>query len=152
MRTEGTTFTLIDGRVYCDDKILEGSKKYGERNDCTVVALARVAELPYEDAHRTLTDAGRRRGGRFKFFQWLENQFMFYRKEPLVFGEYKAVPVKMDKRSISLGQIRRDFPKGRLLARKRGHAFAIIDGVAHQACGGDRVQVLKLWYFEKEIA
>jgi hypothetical protein len=40
-----------------------------ETNDCAVIALANVADIPYHDAHIRLSQQGRRRrkGARFSF-------------------------------------------------------------------------------------
>ena len=41
------------------------TRGYGERNDCTVKALAVAARIPYEEAHKTLRGYGRRNGRGF---------------------------------------------------------------------------------------
>jgi hypothetical protein len=132
------------------NKLFIDSYKEGERLDCTVLALAAVAELPYADAHKLLASAGRVRRKGFRLFGWLDSQFHIHGVDP-GFGKYRAVPVRMYE-DITLAKVLRDFPRGRFLARQRKHAFAIIDGKAWNANGGNRVRVKKLWYFEKECA
>lgn len=50
----------------------EASEKRGERNDCSVVAVAAVCDVPYEVAHETLRKLGRTRGRGTSTFQILE--------------------------------------------------------------------------------
>lgn len=44
------------------EELASSSRGYGERNDCTVKALAVAARIPYEEAHKTLRGYGRRNG------------------------------------------------------------------------------------------
>jgi hypothetical protein len=47
------------------EELASSTRGYGERNDCTVKALAVAARIPYEEAHKTLRGYGRRNGHGF---------------------------------------------------------------------------------------
>jgi hypothetical protein len=92
------------------------------RADCTVRALATVAEITYALAEEIAADGGRRRGRKVKS----EN----------VIAAAKARGVRFRKIRFSartLGKFIRQHPVGRFYVRKRGHAFAVIDGTVHDS-------------------
>jgi hypothetical protein len=129
------------------EDITEQSKSLNEHNDCTVVALSVAAGISYQDAHRMLSDAGRKPRRGFKFSIWLNNQcFMARMKNTEVhLGKYKVQSVRMGN-SITLAKLLRDFPRGRFIARKRKHVFVVVDGKVYNLCSGARTLIKNLWY------
>ena len=123
---------------------------FNENRDCTVVAIAVAADLPYAEAHSVLEQAGRKRRRGFKLRLWLDNQCAVARMKnrPLVIGKYKVERVRFEyMRSVTLAQFLRDFPRGRFIARKRSHAFTIIDGKVFNSFTGARTRITNLWHF-----
>lgn len=90
-----------------------------ERADCTVSALACVAGIPYEQAHRMAAQAGRRKSARFV--------------SKKLIAEAKANGLTLRKMRFSrrrtLAKFIRENPVGRFYVQKSGHAFTVIDGV-----------------------
>ena len=116
---------------------------YGEDNDCTVVALSIAAGIPYNVAHDILRAAGRERCKGFRLVGWLRCQ---YRDGRSVCG-YKVTPVNAGRKTLA--QVRRDFPKGRFILRKRGHVFAMIDNEVMDYGRGNRTRITDLFLFER---
>ena len=116
---------------------------YGEDNDCTVVALSIAAGIPYNVAHDILRAAGRERCKGFRLVGWLRCQ---YRDGRSVCG-YKVIPVNAGRKTLA--QVRRDFPKGRFILRKRGHVFAMIDNEVMDYGRGNRTRITDLFLFER---
>lgn len=88
-----------------------------ERATCTIKALAGVAGIAYELAHSIADDAGRCNGRRFnsrKLIDQAQQRGIRFRK--LRMGSH------------TLRKFIREHPTGRYFMRKRGHAFAVIDG------------------------
>ena len=116
---------------------------YGEDQDCTVVALSIAAGIPYNVAHDILRAAGRERCRGFRLVGWLRCQ---YRDGRSVCG-YKVTPVNAGRKTLA--QVRRDFPKGRFILRKRGHVFAMIDNEVMDYGTGNRTRITDLFLFER---
>lgn len=89
-----------------------------QRGDCTVVALAIAADIPYSQAVEVMKQFGRK-----------DNQGCKRTKKKVtnIFKELgmKATQVK---RSGRLNTFLKEFPKGVFYCLKRRHAFVVIDG------------------------
>lgn len=96
---------------------------YNERNDCTVFALAATTEIPYREAYSILADAGREPDKGMYFGIWLRN---LHRLGPVTFGEYSVG--KVQKFMSTLGFFAITHPRGRYIARIKGHVTPVIDG------------------------
>ena len=109
---------------------------HGERNDCTVVAVALTTGLPYDVVHKAMAEAGRRTGKGcypevwqnamaplgFKLRKWTSTEMV---------GMIMSYP-KKGIAGITTHQPRR-FAKqwkgtGKLILWSRGHVSACIDG------------------------
>lgn len=134
---------------------------FNERGDCTVVAIAQAAELPYREAHALLAQAGRRPKKGFTLRNWLACQCTKANTTgtPFRLGKYSvhAVPLPTEYRdggypihSITLARFLRDFPKGRFILRKRGHAFAVVDGCVSNFYEGVRVRITNIWHLTED--
>jgi hypothetical protein len=111
------------------------SHLWSERNDCVVRALANATGLTYEDAHDLVKWHGRRNGkATYRTDELLDSLFpgmrifsiKAFRHDPLMM----ACPT-------TLGQFIIRHPTGRFVCLKRGHAFAVVNGVVldRQAIG-----------------
>lgn len=102
-----------------------------ETNDCAVRAHALFTQTPYEESHAIFKKLGRRDG------RGTKNQAI-----SLVLNQnYHKVLDRM-----TLNQLRNAYPKGRVYALKRGHAFTLIDGVLHDTWKvGDKSRVFCFW-------
>ncbi|CAB5217743.1 hypothetical protein UFOVP201_14 [uncultured Caudovirales phage] len=92
-----------------------------ETNSCTIITLANVTGISYLDAHKIGADAGR------------INRKGFYTEKltahALKFGHVFRPIANFARMSITA--FCEKYPTGRFYVRKRGHAFAIINGVVH---------------------
>ena len=112
-----------------------------ERNDCTVRATSLALNKPYKEVHRVYSDNGRKWGRGTDGFT-IERVIKHY-----VGDDYKKRKATIDGR-ISLAKFLKLYPTGHWVVVKRGHAFAVIDGVAHDAdisCCNSRSVVLLAW-------
>jgi len=94
------------------------SSGFAESNDCAVRAYALFKDIPYAEAHEIFAQRGRRPGRGTK-------NYIIY---DLLGRETRQTPERM-----TLNQLVAKFPHGRVYGMKRGHAFAIIDGVLHDS-------------------
>jgi hypothetical protein len=118
----------------------------GERADCSVRALAIAAGMSYADAYQAFKEAGREDGKRTS---WAVSCRLY---ERLGFCRHETRTCRYDGRRIAasymtVAQLIRGHPKGRFILNRRGHAFALIDGVVHDwASGtGPRSRVRAAW-------
>lgn len=104
---------------------------FREHNDCAVRAYSLFKDVPYQTAHALFAKHGRqsRRGTRLMVIE--------------------KVMGKMATRvqgSMTLSQLRKAFPVGRVYAIKRGHAFTMIDGVLHDSWRvGEKSRIVMYW-------
>ena len=89
--------------------------------NCTVRTLAIVADIQYELADEIATKAGRKRNRGY----WPKKIIAVAKKD---FG-MKFQKLKIKKYTIN--KFIKKYPEGRYWASRRGHSFAIIDGVLH---------------------
>lgn len=90
-----------------------------ERNNCTVVALSVSTQLPYQQCLEVSRKAGRKPNKRF-----CSQKLINYFNED---SKTKFVSVKLRK-PITVQKFCKRYSKGSFYARKRNHAFAIVDG------------------------
>ena len=112
-----------------------------ERNNCTVVALSAVTDLPYNECKNIAMEAGRVDGRGF-------------RSATLIKFFNKNIAEKFDEvympRRLTVSTFCKEHPKGRFYVRKRGHAFSIINGVVHDLVDAStpRSFIQGAWKFE----
>ena len=138
---------MIDTRY---NAILRQRSAYGERNDCTVMAIATAFELSYAIAHDLLTCAGRKPYQGFWLNVWLDartpqiiNKFKYER-----IGLPVIDPTKHYILGVTLTQFRRDFPEGRFILQCRGHVFTYINGKTFNLWTGARTRITAIWHLE----
>lgn len=101
-----------------------------ERRDCAVRALAAAADIPYYQAHEIFKWGGRRRCASYRTLLTLTD-----------------IGLRGIFNSMSLATFLKLNPKGDFFVVKRGHAFAVKDGVIFDDSKlGGRVQVR--WYMD----
>jgi len=96
---------------------LEGYKK--ESRNCTVVALSVSTQMPYTQCLDIAKQAGRKTGKGFRSEKLID----FVNKN----SEKIFCKVKL-KKPMTIQKFCKKYSKGSFYARKRGHAFAIVDG------------------------
>jgi hypothetical protein len=98
------------------------SEGINEHRDCTVRALTNVSGAAYETVHAVFAAHGRknRRGVALRLVMQSVSRDL-------------GLTARVVRRSGSVERLLRDYPVGRLVVNTRGHAFALIDGVAHDA-------------------
>lgn len=97
-----------------------------ENNDCTVRAWSSFFDVPYSEAHKILSDAGRRAN---KGMATVNLKYILH-KHGAVCQLGNHYP-NIRNASITLNQLVKNHPTGKLYCLKRGHAFTVIDGVVH---------------------
>jgi len=130
---------------------------FHENHDCTVVAVAGAADIPYREAHALLAKAGRKPRHGFKFRTWLNNQCWgaHIKGEKFRLGAYTVTRIILPwynkyNQGVTLAQFLRDFPRGRFLLRKSGHVFFVDDGkVLNLGSTGVRTRITNLWHLER---
>lgn len=108
---------------YSDGGLEQTKLKNVETNDCTVRALAILAKVPYDAAHKLLKQGGRVDRKGFYMSQYLD-------MNPVAYG-YKFEKVKFsDRRNMghTLRQFATNNPKGSYMILTRDHATSIVDG------------------------
>lgn len=106
------------------------SAGFTERNDCAVRAYAIYSGTSYTTSHSIFTKSGRKRG-KGTSLATLDR----------VLGEDARFNCRM-----TLSALRRLHPTGSVYAVKRGHAFAMVNGVVHDTWKvGEKVQVRAYW-------
>lgn len=121
-----------------------------ETNDCVVRAFASAYEIPYEDAHRFISERfGRKhRKGTYSFNskmnkmgeikELIHNHYLRILGEKKIYGEYFAgyslsydVKVKgvTKQRQMTVGTFAKKYSKGTYIITIRGHAFTLKNGV-----------------------
>ena len=114
----------------------------GHKRNCTVLTLALTAQIPHEDAFLIAKEAGRADHKGMSSACLIKS---FNKKHAArIGGRFK----KVKRSTITVQKFCKLFPEGKYYIRKRGHAYAIIDGVAHN---GTKVRplerILEAWKF-----
>lgn len=90
------------------------------KRNCTVVALAATAGIPYGTAFVIAKQAGRQDNRGFRS----ETLIKYYSK---LYGKNQFRKVKRS--TITVQKFCKKYTEGKYFVRKRGHAFAIVDGL-----------------------
>lgn len=122
--------------------ILEGYKK--ESRNCTVVALSVSTCLSYQECLAIASKAGRKAGRGFRSEKLID----FVNKNT----EKNFVPIKLRK-PLTIQKFCKKYSKGSFYARKRNHAFAIVDGDVYDMPGDatPRSIVKNAWKLKKVV-
>ena len=111
---------ILDNTIRTDGgMILSGIK---DNNSCTIRALSIASGISYEEAFQIGKEAGRKIGCGFPTSKLMKSA----RKNGIEFKKMKYKSITLQK-FLSLGLV------GRFVVRRRGHTFAIIGGVIHDA-------------------
>ena len=121
-------------------KISDGGKQaFGfthEKNDCTVRAVSFAYGIPYNEAHAKLKSYGRKDGKGFTFISFIESEKKY------INSEHSSYNYKIG----TLRKFLQEHPTGTFILIKRGHAFAVIDGVVYDSWKpGMKTQILQWW-------
>lgn len=119
---------------------LKAKQAYGEKLDCTVRALAAVAEIPYQLAHKIAKASGRINGEGWYTHLVVEKAKDF----DFCFQHIDFVG--------SIGKFAKEHPVGRFLIDRPGHAFCIVNGyiVDDQISTTPRKKVQSAWKFVED--
>lgn len=109
------------------------SKRPGQKNDCTVRALAIATETPYDVVYEKLREDGRPCGGGFNLRRWIACQCDPAIGDPeWVFGHrlvWRSFPAVKNRPRMNPRQFTHEFPKGRFIVRTAKHVAAVVDGI-----------------------
>lgn len=118
--------------------VVDNYNVFHKRN-CTVVALAATAGLPYDVAHSIAEAAGRKKNRGFNSAKLLK----YFNKKR---GSTQFKKVKRS--TITVQKFCKNYPTGRYYVRKRGHAYAVVDGiVVDQTKPKPRERILEAWKY-----
>lgn len=149
-------------------KSCQERKKFGETNDCAVIAISILCDVSYQEAWKALADAGRKPGkGTFRFQQItaiekltnkklvrhdVEHKFWVKEKSEFEQSIRSKYPEGYDVKNLTLKQIEK-FPGAwshitNALIFVRGHVAAFKDGVVHDWAAGKRKHIDEIWVLE----
>ena len=92
-----------------------------DSNNCTIISLSLAASIPYKEAEEIGIKAGRKKNEGF----YLEPLFKEARKKGIKIENVKT------RKKMNLKQFISNFPIGRFVLKKTGHAFCVINGKVH---------------------
>jgi hypothetical protein len=112
-----------------NSKVAEGFSK--EDNDCAVRALANAFGTSYTYAHDAMAAAGRKegKGTSLAIIHDLVTQEHGGKRG----AKIERVGKGVGQRQVSIATFCKFHPHGRFYCIVRGHAFAVVDGVVHDA-------------------
>ena len=114
------------------------------KRNCTVIALASVTGLPYEEAHSIAKEAGREDNRGFQSSKLIKHF-------NLKFGRKQFRKIKRS--TITVQKFCKKYPEGHYFVRKRGHAYAVINGsVWDRVDPKPRERILEAWKFIGNIS
>ncbi|MCR9292041.1 MAG: hypothetical protein NXI32_04930 [bacterium] len=120
-------------------EINKDSRKFNERYDCAVKALAIVADIPYAQAHAALKEQGRHnRCGTFAGQYEAALKKMGFQCEKM--GRIKGQQAKTTKTLARIGA-----PQGRYLVRTSRHVLAVADGQVHDWTSERLCRIKDVW-------
>ena len=122
------------------DLVQRESDSMGERNDCTVCAVAVACQIPYAEAHQYLRSLGRKRGhGWFEANHWRGMRHISGYIDNLnkIGIEYEKIEV----RSRTVSQIERELRTGHYMVKVRGHVLALVNGKVEDWTAGRKHQI-----------
>lgn len=126
------------------DLVQRESDTIGERNDCTVKAVAIACQIPYKEAHQYLRNLGRKRGcGWYESDHWRGMRHISGYVDNLhkIGVEHEQIEV----RSKTVSQIVNELKSGHYMVKVRGHILALVDGKVEDWTAGRRHRVQKVY-------
>lgn len=121
---------------------MDGFSTQKERADCTVRAFANLmgGDADYQKAHDALAACGRKKSCGFRLQKHVHDV-----------ARSLGLSLRLIRRSGSVARLIRDFPTGKILVRKRGHAFVINNGViVDQQNTSENAHVQHAWILAPE--
>jgi hypothetical protein len=103
-----------------------------DTDNCTITALATAARLPYEEAYRIGKEAGRKHADGFYLELLMHKAFQL---------GINCVRLAVDRMTIKT--FIQNYPVGRFIVNRRGHAFAIINGIVYDHLQNSSRQIIK---------
>ena len=110
--------TLIEAGKQIKNDAGSSESGLNENLDCTIRALSASSGIQYEVAHKIGKDAGRKDRHRFNVPKLIKEA----KKNGLKY--YKVI-----RSTITVNKFLQKYSKGRFYCVRRGHAFAVVDGV-----------------------
>ena len=99
-----------------------------EKLDCAVRAYAIAKQIPYSEAHQLFEKAGRKP------------------RHTTDWNVYEKLGVIFQHSYTTIKQFLKDHPKGSFYVCKRGHAFAIRDGIVYDSVPLSGRIIIKKWF------
>lgn len=123
------------------NEINKTSIALGERNDCTVKAVALTAKVDYAVAHKALSKAGRRKGsGAYRHQQVIALEAIGAKRVVL------ETPMQPNGSRYTTKTITKALPgKGNFYVFTARHALAVIDGVVEDWSATRAKRVTEVW-------
>lgn len=110
-----------------------------DRNYCTIRSIAIAFKIPFEEAYLIGKKAGRKHGEGF----YLSELMMFLHKNTQ-YDNFKKVRLKPN--GITIRRFLEQYPIGRFVCGRRGHAFAIIHGEIQDITDNSERQIIQEAY------
>lgn len=115
------------------------ARQHGERNDCSVKAVAITCRTNYKTAHKALADLGRKK-----------RQGVYI---PTIASAIKGLGfkiVRVPSPAKTLGSVAKHLQRGYYIVLVRGHVTAVHNGAIHDWTDeGSRRRVIEIWKIER---
>lgn len=117
-------------------KVQTISKQVGERNDCSVKAVALACDVPYRVAHKALENQGRKEG---------RGVLMGQIKDAITSLGYTAAPAAYTAKTAITLERDKLLAKGHYIAMMNGHVAAVVNGQVQDWTNGRRHHIVQVW-------
>jgi hypothetical protein len=129
------------------------SQAKNETNDCTVKALAIVANVTYDEAHRALANAGRKarqgcyQGAQYAALKTLGKKLERVDMRPILatFPKDRKGNIRRNMTTHHPRRFNKVWPKGTYLLYTIGHVSAVVDGVMHDWAANTSRRVISMY-------
>lgn len=118
-----------------ETQLIRPTEYKNERADCTIRAFVLVTEIPYEKVYEYFENKGRKKCKGFHIqttdIKKYDKKYNTRTKKVKIpeIAKYFGYTAKQIARSGTSNKLIKRYPKGKIYCVKRGHCFAIIDGI-----------------------
>ena len=119
------------------------SSKKGEHNDCAVVALSIAGRVPYNVAHKELSEQGRKSRHCTHTFMTIKAAIRLGMKVEHSQPRQKTGSMYTPK---TIGKV---LKRGYYMCRSRGHIFAVVNGEVLDWSEGRQNRIIEVWKVTK---
>lgn len=134
------------------NKVWDDSKKFGEKNDCSVKAVALATGAPYAKVHYEFAKQGRKEGRGSHFYQQVQVlRDLGFELKLVHCGHYNNPEVKNKFKAKTVTTLERELPsRGVFIVYTSGHMFCARGGKVLDWTAGRRHQLRDIYRVVKK--